>query len=168
MFVGGCVAVAVAIDPDPSSAGGEHRIVVEDADSGETVWSSPVDDGDPVAVEYTHSVHKSEVIERYEVDADDDVFRSDRMIFSTYGAGMPSQADVERTDDGRFVYRTDGSKEDLRIKPGSVAGHELVVDGERHDLVEISNEKAVIIRTEDRSLTAVFTDRVRQAVPLYT
>lgn len=163
VFIAAGVAVVSGADPMLTD---EQRLVVEDADTGDTLWSEPVTNGSEVAIEYTHSVHKSEVAERYEVDSDEDVLVADRMTFSTYGAGMPDNADVEWTDDGKFIYWTNGTHEELAIKPGSIAGHELVVDGDRHDLVEISNEKSVNIQTKNRSIVPVFADRLREAVKL--
>lgn len=148
--------------------GADHAVVVDDAESGDRLLSVPVSDGDEVSIEYTHSVHKSPVIEAYHADTDDRVLVSDRMVFSTYGAGMPSHAEVERTDDGQFVSDTEGRHEDLRIAPGSVPGHELVVEGERHDLVDLSDESAVIVRIEKRSVRTTVSDRLEAAISFQT
>ncbi|MDJ1430891.1 DUF1850 domain-containing protein [Halostagnicola sp. A-GB9-2] len=134
---------ALSVSASPSNA-----LVVTDADSGEEILEVPVEDGTEVTLSYTHSVEKTPVRDVYVVD--DPVLRADRMVFHSHGAGLPSSSDIERTGEG-FVVRSNESYEALSVVPGSIAGHELVIDGERHDLVEKS-DGPVSITLSDRSL----------------
>ncbi|SFS74316.1 hypothetical protein SAMN04488556_2546 [Halostagnicola kamekurae] len=130
------------------SASPSKTLVVTDADTGEMILETPVEDGENVTLAYTHSVEKTAVQDVYVVD--DAELRTDRMVFRSHGAGLPSDADIELTDEG-FVVSPNRSYETLPVVPGSIAGHELVVDGERYDLVERS-DGPVRITVEDRTI----------------
>ncbi|AHF98892.1 C4-dicarboxylate ABC transporter [Halostagnicola larsenii XH-48] len=131
-----------------ASATPSETLVVTDAETGDTLLETPVSEGDNVTLAYTHSVEKTPVKDIYVVD--DSELRTDRMVFHSHGAGLPSDADIEETDEG-FVVRPNASYETLSVVPGSIAGHELVVVGERYDLVELS-DGPVRITLEDRSV----------------
>ncbi|MFC7068552.1 DUF1850 domain-containing protein [Halobaculum lipolyticum] len=138
--------VAVAAPTGPA-------LVVEDLDSGERYLTVPVDDGSTVALEYTHSVEKSRVYDEYRVDGRTLV--NTRMEFESYGWGLPSGADVE-TVNGTLVYDPEEpitELETLLVSPGRIAGHTLIVDDRRYDLVARTNASDVRIRIERRSLT---------------
>ncbi|MFC7137951.1 DUF1850 domain-containing protein [Halobaculum litoreum] len=127
-------------------------LVVEDVDSGERYLSVPVEEGSTVALEYTHSVEKSRVYDEYRVDGRTLV--QTRMEFESYGWGLPSGADVENVD-GTLVY--DPAEpivelETLLVSPGRIAGHTLIVDDRRYDLVARTNASDVRIRVEHRTI----------------
>ena len=126
--------------------GSERTLVVADAESGDRLLEISVDEGDEVTLAYTHSVEKTPVEDVYVVDGTE--LRMDRMVFHSYGAGLPATEPVERTDEGFVVTGTD-SYEQVTVAPGSVAGHELVVDGERYDLVDRS-DGSVVVYVDDR------------------
>lgn len=134
---------ALAVSASPSKT-----LVVTDADTDEVLLETPVEDGENVTLAYTHSVEKTAIQDVYVVD--DFELRTDRMVFRSHGAGLPSDADIEETDEG-FVVSPNRSYETLPVVPGSIAGHELVVDGERYDLVELS-DGPVRITVEDRTI----------------
>lgn len=140
LLVAGSVGVAMA-QPD-------RVLVVEDADTGETLLSVPVHENSTVTLAYTHSVEKTPVRDVYTVRGT----RLDNslMRFKSYGWGLPAQADV-RLEDGWFVFDPDRSYEEFYVQPGRIAGHTLTVDGETYDLVERSNASAVRIAVEHRS-----------------
>lgn len=135
------LVVFVATGAVVASGATERTLVVADADSGEPLLEVPVDEGDEVILSYTHSVEKTSVQDVYVVDGTE--LRADRMVFHSHGAGLPSDEPIERTDDG-FVIAGEGSHERIVVSPGSIAGHELLVDGERYDLVERSNGSVVL------------------------
>ncbi|MGQ3412843.1 DUF1850 domain-containing protein [Natrinema sp. LN54] len=143
-----------------SSASGGQTLVVTDADSGERLLEVPVDDGDEVTLAYTHSVEKTPVEDVYVVE--DDVLRMDRMVFHSHGAGLPAAESMERTDEGLVVTRND-TYEAVPVAPGSIAGHELVIDGERYDLVERSDGPVDISVDGGLFDTALLTDRFTAA-----
>lgn len=128
-------------------AEGNVTLVVAADESGERLLEVPVSDGDEIVLSYTHSVEKTAVKDVYTVDGTD--LRMVRMVFSSYGAGLPSEAAVTRTEDG-FVVSVDRSFERLHVVPGSIAGHELVVGDRRYDLVERSDGSPVVVFVADR------------------
>ncbi|WP_222915612.1 DUF1850 domain-containing protein [Natrinema sp. SYSU A 869] len=139
-----------------ASTSGGQTLVVADADSGERLLEVPVDDGDEVTLAYTHSVEKTPVEDVYVVDGAE--LRMDRMVFHSHGAGLPAAEPMERTDEGLVVTRND-TYEAVPVVPGSIAGHELVINGERYDLVERS-DGPVAISVDDRLFgTPLLTDR---------
>ena len=132
------------------STGPDRTLVVADADSGERLLAVPVETGAEVTLAYTHSVEKTPVRDVYVIDGDS--LRMVRTEFDSYGAGLPSGADVERTDDG-LVAPVDRSYDRLRVSPGSIAGHELRVGEDRHDLVALADGEVVVFVTDTDDAT---------------
>lgn len=127
-----------------SSVAADRALAVDDADSGDRLLEVPVDDGDEVVLAYTHSVERTPVRDVYVVDGSE--LRAERMVFHSHGAGLPTE-NVERTDEG-FVVEGTGRYRNLRVTPGEIAGHELVVDGERYDLVDRADGTVVLSLTD--------------------
>ena len=120
-------------------------LVVADSEGNDQLEVS-TEPGAEVALEYTHSVERTPVTDIYVVT--DQGLVSDRMLFSSFGAGLPAQADVTR-EGNRYVYEPPAKRYDpLIVTTGTIAGHELVVDGERFDLTEIADGGTVQIRVE--------------------
>lgn len=131
-----------------SGAATEQVLVVETTD-GTELLTIPVEEGDTIALEYTHSVEKTPIRDIYTVRDDDLVMT--RMEFSSFGAGLPAQADVDRTDDGRYVHEPVHDRPgDLLVATGPIANHDLVVEGARYDLVELADAGTVRITVETR------------------
>ncbi len=130
-------------------------LVVEDADSGEHLIEAPVDDGTVVALEYTHSVEKTRVLDAYTVRGDELVMT--RMEFQSYGWGLPADAEVSR-ENGSFVFDPDYASEEFVVKPGRTADHELHVGSRTYDLVERSDAEAVRLSIERRSVLEAALD----------
>ena len=129
----------------------ETVLVVEDAETGERYLTEPVSDGSTVGLEYMHSVEKSRVYDEYRVD--DRTLVNTRMEFESYGWGLPARANVT-TVDGMLVYEPSkpiAELERLSVSPGRIAGHTLIVDDRRYDLVAATNASDVRIHVEQRS-----------------
>ncbi|RZV06239.1 hypothetical protein BDK88_3783 [Natrinema hispanicum] len=129
----------------------ETVLVVEDIETGERYLTEPVSDGSTVGLEYTHSVEKSRVYDEYRVD--DQILVNTRMEFESYGWGLPARANVT-TVDGMLVYEPSkpiAELERLSVSPGRIAGHTLIVDDRRYDLVAATNASDVRIHVEQRS-----------------
>ncbi|WP_426962048.1 DUF1850 domain-containing protein [Haloparvum alkalitolerans] len=141
-LLAGGTAAAVAHPDSPLT----ERVIVVESSDGETLIES---DAEGFVLSYTHSVEKTPVIETYE--RRDGRLVMTRMEFSSYGAGLPAQADVERTGNGSFVFAPNDSTGELYVKPGRIAGHELRIDGETHDLVALSNAETVRIYVGTRT-----------------
>lgn len=135
-----------------TTASAERTLVVADGDTGERLLEIPVDDGDEVTLAYTHSVEKTPVQDIYVVDGT--TIRMDRMVFHSHGAGLPSDEPIERTDDGFVVY-SDDTYDELGVVPAPVAGHELVVDDKRYDLVARSDGWVTISLTDRTPLDSI-------------
>lgn len=145
LLVGGLLLVGATTVGD---VGTERRLVVE-TDDGTEVLTTPVGENSTVVLEYTHSVEKTTVRDVYEVRSEQLLMT--RMEFHSFGAGLPSGADVERTDDGSYVYQPAAQhRDELVVSTGRVAGHELVVDERRYDLVGLADAGTVRIRVTTR------------------
>lgn len=138
------VGAVVAAD-----AGTSPTLVVEDYETGEELFTVPVENNTTVTLAYTHSVEKTPVRDIYAVRDGELVMT--RMEYHSFGAGLPSTVDVERADDGSYVYRPPNRRTDtLVVATGYVADHELVVDGKRYALAERADGGSVRIYVRDR------------------
>ena len=139
----GVVATAVVV----TGVATQPVLVVTD-DDGNELLTHPVSDGDEVAIEYTHSVERTLVTDVYVVA--EGALVTDRMLFSSFGAGFPSEATVTREGD-RYVYHPPEQRyETLTVSTGVIAGHELVVGDDRYDLADRSDGGTVHIHIEKR------------------
>ncbi len=134
----------------------ESALVVADAETGERLLAVPVAEGMTVALNYTHSVEKTPVLDVYEVNGTE--LEMVRMEFQSYGAGLPARAEVTITENDTFVFDPEGSYEQLYVTPGSIAGHELVVADRTYDLVGLSEGRTVKLSVEPRATNASDTD----------
>lgn len=151
------VLVAVALVGGAAALPGDRALVVEDAASGERLLTVPVEDGSTVAIEYTHSVEKTRVLDVYAIDGDRLVMT--RMEFESYGWGLPAAADVELVN-GTFVAHPDWSDTELYVAPGRIAGHQLHVDDRSYDLAARSDGDPVRITVVRRSALTAAIDTV--------
>ena len=139
-----------------ASVSTNERVLVVASDGGKVLLTEPVTDGTTVRLEYTHSVEKTPVADVYVVDGT--TLRMTHMEFDSYGAGLPANAPVERAADGRgYVYELNRTYDRLEVSPGERAGHRLVVDDARYDLVERSEGEGVSIYVTERE-TRVIND----------
>ena len=133
-------ALTASLEPKPT-------LVVTD-EHGDELVASPLADGDEVTLEYTHSVEQTVVRDVYAVD--DNRLVSVRMEFSSFGAGLPSHADVTQRD-GRYVYEPPRVEyETLSVKTGAIADHDLIVGETRYDIAALSDGGAVEITVQQR------------------
>jgi hypothetical protein len=151
------VALLVATVGSAAAVPGGHTLVVADAETGERYLEVPVDDGTTVALEYTHSVEKTRVYDEYTVRGDR--LEMTRMVFESYGWGLPSRANVTRAN-GSFIYDPPGSYERLTVAPGRIAGHELHVADRTYDLTAVSDGRSVTLSIQRRSVLATVLDGV--------
>ena len=139
-FVAAVVVLLLAGGVAAASLPAGQVLVVEDADSGEELLRVPVEENTTVALEYTHSVEKTRVLDAYAVRDGELVMT--RMEFQSYGWGLPARVNVTQ-ENGSFVFDPEGSFEELYVKPGRIAGHELHVGTETYDLVALSDAESV-------------------------
>jgi len=126
---------------------GDPTLVVTDENGTELV-TAPVSDETEVVIEYMHSVEKTTVRDVY-VPRDGELVMT-RMEFSSFGAGLPAQADVT-VQDGQYIYVPPSeSYAPLHLKTGTVADHDLIVGSERYDIAAMSDGGAVELTVERR------------------
>lgn len=136
----GAVAAPSLGSPAPEA---DPTFVVSDDRTGERYLTAPVPTGARIGLEYTHSVERSRVYEAYAVR--EDHLELVRIEFESYGWGLPTGADV-RTENGTFVAERSRPVAELTVSPGRIADHRLHVNGQRHDLVALSDGRAVDLR----------------------
>ena len=144
-------------DPNAGSSNDTRTFVVATANADtvdssvdERVLEIHVEAGSEITLAYTHSVEKTPVEDVYVVNGT--LLDHDRMVFNSFGAGLPSEAEVNRTDDG-LVASIDRTFERVYVVPGSIAGHELIVDDDRYDLVDIADGERLVFFLEVESPT---------------
>lgn len=142
------VAVLLVVGGVASAVPGGRALVVEDADTGERLTTMPVEEGTIVALEYTHSVEKTRVLDVYAVRGTD--LEMTRMEFKSFGWGLPARANVTR-ENGSYVFDPPGTYEELYVTPGDVARHELHVGDRTVDLYALAGEESVRLRVVHRS-----------------
>ncbi|GAB7008403.1 DUF1850 domain-containing protein [Halorubrum trueperi] len=126
---------------------GDQTLVVTD-ENGTELLTAPVDGETEIVIEYTHSVEKTLVRDVYVPSGGALVMT--RMEFSSFGAGLPSRADVTVVD-GRYVYHPpSGEYPTLHLKTGAVADHDLLIGDDRYDIAAMSDNGAVELTVERR------------------
>ena len=141
--------IVAAVGLAATSGAAEEQVLVVEDDTGETLLSVVVEENTTVTLAYTHSVEKTPVRDVYAVR--DGGLVMTRMEFRSFGAGLPSTVDVERGDDGSFVYRPPNRRtEELVVATSPIADHDLVVDGRRYDLVALAEGGSVRLRVTTR------------------
>lgn len=157
LVVGVALALAVVLAGVAVATPTGQTLVVADAETGERYLSQPVDDGSTVALEYTHSVEQSRVYDEYRIEGGTLV--NTRMEFESYGWGLPARVNVT-IENGTLVYdpaEPITELETLRVSPGRIAGHTLIIDGHRYDLVAETDARDVRIYVERGTLAELFT-----------
>ena len=122
-------------------------LVIAETDSGAVLYSSSVTEGSTLELNYTHSVERSPVSERYLVT--DGQLRQTKIIFESYGWGLPTDATVERVG-GQFHAPMDRSYDELMITPGPIADQHLSVGGRQISLYELAGRSSVRVSVEYR------------------
>lgn len=132
-------------------------LVVSDATTGERLLTTPVENNTVVALEYTHSVEESRVLDAYVVRGDRFVMQ--RMEFESYGWGLPARATVS-IDNGTFAFDPAFASDEFVVKPGRIADHKLHVGDQTYDLVALSDGRAVRLSIEQRSVLNAALDMI--------
>jgi len=149
-------AAVLAVTAIAAAAPAGSVLVVEDANSGEQLLATPVEEGTTVALNYTHSVEKTPVRDVYEVH--NGSLEMTRMAFQSYGWGLPARENVTR-ENGWFVFDPEGEYEELYVEPGRVVGHRLRVGDRTYDLVALSDAEGVRLHLTERSVLRTILDR---------
>lgn len=96
----------------------------------------PIKKGQKFAIIWTHSIHLTDVVEKYEVTEDRDVMQYE-IIYEEFGIGMPSNAQEGETfvhENGKYhVKDLQNVFPSMNIRNGStVSNHRLVWDKEKN------------------------------------
>ncbi|MES3517698.1 MAG: DUF1850 domain-containing protein [Natronomonas sp.] len=126
----------------------QQPTLVAATDSGDELFVTPVEDGDELILEYTHSVEQTTVRDVYVVDGDELV--TDRTEFKSFGAGLPTES-VHRDGDWYIHEPPDQRHETVIVSTGSVAEQQLVVGEQRYNLTDRSDGGRVVLRIETRT-----------------
>lgn len=144
-FLAGAVAVIVclvasfgtsssaAANPDPSHSepqteAGTWRVAVIDGESGAELWAAPVQTGDVVVYEYTHSADKTPIQSWLRVDTPTSGFVLEQERYLWYGAGLEFRADYGVVlEDGWVVVYADRPVPQLVLRVAGTVEQRLVV-----------------------------------------
>ncbi|MFS0556179.1 DUF1850 domain-containing protein [Brevibacillus sp. 179-C9.3 HS] len=131
-------------------------LVIRDTQSNQVVWSADIQEDATFGIRWTHSIHRSNIEERYRI-VDDQIILSE-MSFHDYGIGMENElAPGEELimADGQFHIRNmQRSFPALRLFIGQVrANHTLLFAGQEIPLGLLDKPgEAITIQAEKRSI----------------
>lgn len=127
-------AIVIALWPVPV-------LTVRSANPPRILWGQPVRAAVPLRLEYTHSVERTPVAERYQADAEG--LRLLRMEFVSQGAGLPSTGYVR--EGNRLVLKTDRLLNNLTLRVSAVARPRLVVGTQILDLLALAGDGGTVV-----------------------
>ncbi|GAA0363972.1 DUF1850 domain-containing protein [Bacillus horti] len=81
------------------------QLTFTDGKTNQVVGAFQIGIGDFFDIHYTHSIHKTLVIERYKIDENYHIV-VDQLIYESFGVGMPSSPEEGqrfRQEDGKFI-----------------------------------------------------------------
>lgn len=89
----------------------------------------PLQDDDTFQIIFTHSIHLSDVVEKYKVTSEDEIEQYE-MVYEEYGIGMPSNAEGEEEfviEDGKYhIKNMSRVFPDIKLRNGkTVSKHRL-------------------------------------------
>jgi len=90
----------------------------------------PLQAGDTFEIIFTHSIHLTDVIERYVIQ-DDLTIRQDEIVYEEFGIGMPANAEEDETfvyEDGKYKIKDlNNVFSEMKIRNGkTVSEHRLL------------------------------------------
>lgn len=129
----------------------QTTLVVTDTETGEEIIEEEVTDGDLVQLEYTHSVERTPITEEYEISGTK--LAENKIVFRSYGAGLPTTTNMTTTDEG-FVVHSEDTYNSLTVALHPVPNHTLTVNGQQYYLLNRS-DGPVAIDIEEQSLIEV-------------
>jgi hypothetical protein len=132
--------------------------------TNKTVYAEPINVGERFIIQFTHSIHKTPVVEEYFIDTGYNIVL-DQVTFETYGVGNPSSIESGQTftqKDGKYII---GNMN--RVLPyfdqaiGQViANHQLIIKNEQIAFSELSQPGSwVRIEVKKVSLFTIWKGR---------
>ncbi|BAI61405.1 conserved hypothetical protein [Methanocella paludicola SANAE] len=101
---------------------------------GSTLIEEPINPGDRISVNYTHSVEKTYVNETYVVDNGGRLALYSA-VFESSGAGLPSDAsyEIEQGENGQFIIRNyDRTYDEVTYGTGNISRHRVIIDNSEY------------------------------------
>ncbi|KNE21443.1 DUF1850 domain-containing protein [Virgibacillus pantothenticus] len=93
----------------------------------------PVEEGDPFQLIFTHSIHLTDVVEKYEI-TDKKTIRQTEISFEEFAIGMPSnaQGDEQFTyEDGKYhIKNINQTFDQIKLRNGKVVSENRLVWGD--------------------------------------
>ena len=133
------VAVIIAASASP-------QLVICDRDSGKVYATREIADGGEFSVSFIHSVNITEVTDGYYIDGEYIV--CDKCIYSSFGAGMPTEWEenwtVSYEGDKMTISGLDLRQKEVTYIVGTVYDHILTLGDERIVLNELCGKNAEI------------------------
>lgn len=119
------------------------RLVIENADTGQVIFSVDAPEGLEFSISFKHSVNKSDVEEYYRIH--DGAIYVTACRYYAFGAGVATEAEAGQTleylDDGSMLLSGFNTRiDDLRYFFSTVYDHYLHIDGETVNLSEIGGK----------------------------
>lgn len=104
----------------------QTALVFHDGESGELTAFLPLSEKDSFSITFTHSIHLTDVVERYRV-TDDLQIEQYEIIYEEFGIGMPNNAGEDEEfiyEDGKYHIRNMKHRfESLNIRNGEVVSN---------------------------------------------
>lgn len=115
-------------------------LTVADGETGARLLTIPVSHGERVTLCYTHSIHRTPVVETYTIG--DGILVLEAMRFQSYGVGMPSDVEIGQTftmENGWFVLaHLNRPLPHLDLRIGYVANHTLRIGPRQFPLARVA------------------------------
>ncbi|RYG72246.1 DUF1850 domain-containing protein [Lentibacillus lipolyticus] len=113
------------------------RVMYAEADNGDVLIAEFVNADTNVSSRYIHSVAKCPIIEKYEVDNDDDIVLMESWNCS-FGAGIetePPPGATDRLDDGFYIIESiEKEFQQVLFHPVRIAKQTITIDGKTWDI----------------------------------
>ncbi|MED4850735.1 DUF1850 domain-containing protein [Caldifermentibacillus hisashii] len=118
-------------------------LVFYERNTGQIAAYLPVKEGDTFQIIFTHSIHLSDVIEKYRV-LPDDTMEEYEFVFEEFGIGMPSNAETGQTfeyKDGKYHIKDVGNVfPSMMIRNGKTVSKHRLVWGENEEHIVKFND----------------------------
>lgn len=122
-------------------------LVLKNADTGNTIASFPLRQGDEFCITFIHSVNKSPVIDVYQIR--DGKIYVVRTIYYAFGAGVQTEIEEGQTlsygpDGAMIVSGFDRQIDNLSYIVGTVSDHTLQIGGDTISLRDLCGKNTTV------------------------
>ena len=111
----------------------QKAVVFYEQKTGEIAAYLPVETGDTFQIIFTHSIHLTDVVEKYRVTEDNEIVQYE-IIFEEFGIGMPNQAgegEIFTYENGKYHIKNMNNRFPyLNIRNGKTVSRHRLVWGE--------------------------------------